>query len=143
MNLREQLIAFEGWKRRAYPDPLTGAEPYTIGVGHCGPEVKLGLVWTDEQIGKALDSDIAAKTDEVKRAIPWLDELNEPRQAVLLGMAFQLGTAGLLGFKNTLKAIKEGRYEDAHNGMLNSKWATQTHERATRLAIQMRDGEWA
>lgn len=67
------LEYFEGREHEAYPDPasplakarrnrqptagLSGA-PWTIGVGHTGPEVHEGLVWTDEQIDAARDSDL-------------------------------------------------------------------------------------
>lgn len=142
MDLRTQLIGFEGWVNQAYPDPLTKAEPWTIGVGHTGPEVHEGLVWTDEQIGVQLDLDIAEKTGQVRQAISWFGRLNAPRQAVLVGMCFQLGLKGLLGFNRTLGSVRDERWEDAANGMLTSKWAKQTPSRVRRLAAQMATGEW-
>jgi lysozyme len=139
MNLRAQLIDEEGRKYNAYLDTL--GYP-TIGVGHKGPDVHLGMVWTDEQIDAALNADIATKTAEVTASLPWLGKLDEPRQAVLLQMAFQMGTRGLLGFPNTLAAVHDGRWQDAANGMLASKWAQQTPNRVGRLARQMLTGEW-
>jgi lysozyme len=143
MNLRDQLREFEGFENEAYPDPLTNGDPWTIGVGHTGPEVFKGLVWSDEKIWQTLDADIAEKSAEVFKVVPWAKDLNEPRQAVVIGMAFQLGTRGMLGFKNTLKAMQEGRYNDAADGMLKSKWAIQTPKRVKRLANQMKTGEWS
>jgi lysozyme len=61
---------------------------------------------------------------------------------VLVGMAFQMGTEGLLKFKNTLAMVQAGDYESAAKGMLQSLWARQTPERAARMAKQMRTGEW-
>jgi lysozyme len=142
MNLQTQLIDFEGWKQDAYPDPLTLGDPWTIGVGHTGPEVYRGLKWTDEQITVALAKDIAEKTAQVKKHIPWFDRLNEPRQAVLVGMAFQLGINGMLGFNRTLGAVRDERWADAANGMRASKWHKQTPRRVDRLAAQMETGEW-
>jgi lysozyme len=143
VGLREQLIAFEGWKNEAYPDPLTGAEPWTIGVGHTGPEVFEGLVWSDEMIDKTLYADIAEKTEQCRSHFPWIDVLNEARQAVVIGMCFQMGIAGLSKFVNTMQAVKEGRYEDAADGMLASRWAKQTPGRAEKLAKQMESGVFA
>ena len=143
MNLRNQLISFEDWRLRAYPDPLTGGEPWTIGVGHCGPEVCQGTVWTGAQVGATLDKDIAEKTAQCRAEFPWFDSLNEPRQAVLVGMCFQMGITGLKKFTNTLAAVRDGHYEHAANGMKNSLWAQQTPMRAHRLADQMALGEWA
>jgi lysozyme len=57
-------------------------------------------------------------------------------------MAFQMGTDGLLGFKNTLALIRDGKYTEAADAMLASKWATQTPARAKRLSDQMRSGQW-
>jgi lysozyme len=139
VNLRTQLIAEEGRRNTAYLDTL--GIP-TIGVGHTGPEVHLGLVWPDDLVDRTLDLDIAAKTAQVEAALPWLPRLNEPRQAVLLQMAFQLGTRGLLGFPNTLAAMHDGRWDQAADGMLASKWAQQTPNRVARLAKQMLTGEW-
>lgn len=142
MNLRDQLIEFEGWRNAAYPDPLTGGAPWTIGVGHTGPEVFKGLMWADDLISKTLDDDIAKKTAEVRKAIPWFDTLNDARKAVLVGMAFQMGTAGLLAFKRTLAAMRDERWAEAANGMCTSLWAKQTPKRARRLARQAETGDW-
>jgi len=139
MDLRTQLVDEEGRRKVAYLD--TRGNP-TIGVGHTGPEVHLGLIWDDEMIDKTLDADIAAKRVEVEYALPWFKNLNEPRQAVLLQMAFQMGTKGLLGFPNTLAAVHDGRWMDAANGMLASRWYQQTPHRVDRLARQMATGAW-
>ena len=40
------------------------------------------------------------------------------------------------------RAYDAGRYDEAADAMLKSKWATQTPNRAGRLAQQMRTGEW-
>lgn len=142
MDLRQQLISFEGWCNKAYPDPLTRGEPFTIGVGHTGREVKPGLVWTDEQVSDQLDKDIAEKTQQCRDALPWFERMNEPRQAVVIGMAFQMGIAGLLQFHRTLDAMRDEQWPHAANCMLDSQWARQTPKRAARLARQVETGEW-
>lgn len=48
---------FEGLELRAYPDPGTGGQPYTIGYGHTGG-VKPGQVITAEQAEKFLVQDL-------------------------------------------------------------------------------------
>ena len=68
--------------------------------------------------------------------------LSAARQAVLVNMAFQLGTKGLLAFRVTLGSIEDGQYSEAALGMLDSTWAKQTPARAMRLATQMETGEW-
>lgn len=141
-TLLDQLSAEEGREHTAYPDPLTGGAPWTIGVGHTGPEVHRGLTWTDAQIDEALEIDIARAAQGVFARLPWAMELTEERQAVLIGMAFQMGIAGLLTFKNTLAKVQRGDYAGAASGMRNSKWYTQTPRRAERMAKQMETSFW-
>ena len=78
---------------------------------------------------------------QLDRAIPWWRGLDDVRQRVLLNMAFNLGTAKLMEFTNTLGNIRAGRWEAAAEGMLKSKWAGQVGARAVRLAKMMKTGE--
>ena len=143
MNLQQMLERDEGRKHEAYPDPLTKGDPFTIGIGHCGPEVHPGLVWDDNMIDDAFQLDIAAATQDcMDHFDPWFSALNDPRQAVLIAMCFQMGLARLLGFARTIQAVKEGRFEDAAAGMQASVWARQTPLRALRMSEQMSTGEW-
>jgi lysozyme len=66
-------------------------------------------------------------------------QANADARSILLNMAYQLGTKGLLKFKKMLQALDEHDYEEASVQMLDSKWATQTPERANRLADLMRN----
>lgn len=113
----------------------------TIGVGRLIDKRKGGGI-TPEESAYLLKNDIDRKTDELNKRLPWWNKLDEARKGVLLNMAFQMGTDGLLGFKNTLAMIQAGNYEGAARGMLQSKWAQQTPSRAKRMAEQMRTGIW-
>jgi lysozyme len=138
VSLKAQLKKFEGWVPHAYQDHLTY---WTIGCGRLIDKRKGGGL-SDKEIEYLLDNDIAEKTHEVLTALPWVKSMNEARQAVVIGMCFQMGLKGLLGFTSTLAAMKDERYADAAEGMRRSKWATQTKERAQILAYQMEVGEW-
>lgn len=140
-HLAADIAREEGRRAAAYPDPLTHGAPWTIGVGHTGPEVHAGSVWTDAQIDAQLASDIARAEAGLDRELPWWRSLNDPRQDVLVQMAFQLGVAGLAKFHTALGEIHAGRYAEAADAMLASAWARQTPARARRLAEQMRTGE--
>ena len=137
-NLIRQLRDEEGEVLHVYKDHL-GYD--TIGVGRLLDRRKGGGI-TREESEYLLSNDIAKVNAQLDANIPWWRNLDEPRQAVLQGMAFQMGIAGLLGFKNTLKMIEAGDYEAAGKGMLNSLWAKQTPGRANRMSKQMRTGEW-
>lgn len=141
--LPEDLRRDEGLRLEAYPDPLSGGEPFTIGYGHTGPEVHKGLVWTEAQASNALDADIAHACGLLDQHIPWWRELDGLRQDVLANMTFNMGWGRLSGFQHMLAAAKAGDYAKAADEMLDSAWSRQVGHRATRLAEQMRTGEHA
>lgn len=137
-QLAKQLRRDEDEVLSAYTDSLGYL---TIGVGRLIDKRKGGGI-TPEESAYLLDNDIDKRLKGIRVALPWFDSLDEARQGVLLNMAFQMGIDGLLGFKNTLAMVKAGNYAGAAAGMLESKWAKQTPERAGRLSDQMKDGEW-
>jgi lysozyme len=137
-QLREQLIRDEGEVHHAYQDHLGF---WTIGVGRLIDKRKGGGI-THEEAMYLLDNDIARKSAEVLAALPWAQNLGQARQCVLVAMAFQMGTAGLLNFRSTLRLVQAGDFSGAARQMLRSLWARQTPKRAQRLAKQMETGEW-
>ena len=137
-NITRLLRGEEGEVLTEYKDHLGYS---TIGVGRLIDARKGGGI-TAEESAYLLSNDIQKKLSELERKLPWVKELDEARRGVLLSMAFQMGTEGLLGFKNTLEMVRTGRYTDAAKGMLNSLWAKQTPQRAKRHSEQMRTGKW-
>ena len=138
-QLTAQLRRDEGTMATSYQDHLGF---FTIGVGRLIDSRKPGAGLRPDEIDYLLRNDINDRVAALTKVLPWFDRLDEARRGVLINMAFQLGTAGLLGFKSTLALIAEGRYTEAAEQMLKSKWATQTPARAKRLADQMKTGEW-
>ena len=133
-----QIKSDEGLILHAYKDSLGFL---TIGYGRLIDKRKGGGI-TEQEAEYLLSHDIAYKLGQLHAKLPWIDKLNDARKGVLLNMAFQLGVAGLMGFKSTLAKIEAGDYEGASTSMLKSKWATQTPNRAQRMAEQMRTGQW-
>jgi lysozyme len=134
--LKQQLIAHEGLKLSAYQDSLGY---WTIGVGHLIDARRGGRI-SSKVAAILLEDDITTTMTELDRALPWWRSLNEVRQRVLVDMCFNLGIDRLLRFKNTLAAIQEGRWDAAKAEMLDSDWAREVVDRATRLAEMMRMG---
>jgi len=137
-SLNEQLRRDEGEVLSAYPDSLGYL---TIGVGRLIDKRRNGGITPDES-AYLLNNDIQRKTKEVFGMFPWVEQLDSVRLAVLINMAFQLGTDGLAGFKNTMSLVQGGNYDKAAENMILSKWHSQTPERCERLAKQMRTGVW-
>lgn len=135
-NIVELLRRDEGEKLSAYQDHMGF---WTIGVGRLIDKRKGGGISVQES-EILLNNDLARITKSLDAQMPLWRTLNDARQAVLLSMAFQMGVDGLLGFKRTLAHIFSGNLADAKLNMLKSEWATQTPERAARLAQQMERG---
>lgn len=151
--LRAELTRDEGERLRVY---RCTAGKRTIGVGRNLDDVGITPAETDElkittrsaiqkgitraQSQALLDNDIDRVFRDLDRRLPWWRTLDPVRQRVLANMAFNLGIAGLAGFRNTLRFIREGNYSNAADNMLASKWARQVGDRADRLATLMRLG---
>lgn len=139
-NLMGMLKRHEGLKLTRYKCP-TGH--ITIGYGHNLEAKPLNLpeTITEKEAEHILVEDILDCEQDLY-SISWFNNLDEVRQDVLIDMVFNLGFAGLLKFKNTLGYIKEGKYEEAAENMLKSKWATQVGDRAVELAYMMKSGAY-
>jgi len=144
------LETAEGLRLEAYPDPVTGGAPWTIGYGHTGPEVHPGLTWTGSQATDALHVDVGRAVAALDAALPWWRTLDDVRQDCLAELCFNMGVGypavderpghGLRSFVQTLSAVRNGRYTVAAEGLLASQWAREVGARADRLAAMMRDG---
>ena len=132
--LKEELIRDEGLRLKPYRDTVG---KLTIGVGRNLDDVGI----TKDEAMHLLECDIRRVKADLDLALSWWRGLDDVRQRALVNMAFNLGITRLMGFKNTLAAIRAGNYVDAAKGMLDSKWATQVGERATRLAAMMVEGD--
>lgn len=133
--LINQLLSDEGLRLKPY---RCTAGKLTIGVGRNLDDRGI----TQDEAMYLLANDVRRVYGEVSSALPWFIKLNDARQNVLLNMAFQMGTVGLLKFRNTLDHIRAGEYNQAATAMMQSLWARQTPARAKRLADQMRSGNF-
>jgi lysozyme len=133
-KLLAQITHNEGKRPKPYKDTVG---KLTIGVGRNLTDVGL----SDDEIDYLLINDLKRTENDLDKYLPWWSSLNNVRQRVLLNMCFNMGVQGLLGFRNTLKAIQEHRWSDAKKGMLSSKWASQVGDRAKRLADMMETGK--
>lgn len=137
-QLTSDLRQDEGEKLYAYQDNLGF---WTLGVGILIDARKGGGITKDES-AYLLANRIRSKTAELRAALPWFDKLDEVRQGALVNMAFQLGTPGLLGFKNSLHFIEIGDYSAAAVNLAQSRWHEQTPDRADRVIQQIKTGKY-
>jgi lysozyme len=127
----------EGFRPYCYSDSLGYS---TIGYGRLVDRRKGGGI-SEKEAEMLLFNDLERFSADLDEKLPWWRSLDAVRRAVLLGMTFQMGISGLLGFKNTLKCVQEGDFGGAAGRMVVSRWAAQTPTRALRLANAMRTGD--
>ncbi len=132
LRLAQQLILDEGLRFKPY---RCTAGRLTIGVGRNLEDRGI----TEEEALTLLDHDIRSFWSQLVLALPWLVQAPEAVQEVLLNMCFNLGLAGLLQFRQTLGHLEAGRWLEAAEEMLRSKWAAQVGPRAGRLAARLKE----
>ena len=129
-----QLAAHEGLRLKPYRDTVG---KLTVGVGRNLDDVGLRL----REVMYLFCGDVLAVEEALDSRLPWWRSLDAPRRAVLIDMGFNMGVPGLCAFADTLAAAKAGRYGDAAQSMLRSRWAGQVGRRAATLSRMMRTGE--
>lgn len=161
-----RLIISEGDKTKAYADPLTGGDPWTIGIGHTGPEVHPGLAWSEAQVmqtllGVDLPKYVAAARASFEPGI--FDALTDARRFVIVDLVYNMGAGadGWGGFTATQGLIAQGqrlkiagRGVQAHSLFIQagqhlkaSTWFAQHTQlgdmRAARDVAMLVSGDWA
>ena len=129
-DLRSDLIRHEGIVRHAYQDHLGF---WTIGIGRLIDQRRGGGI-SQQEAEVLLDNDIERVLVSLNQSLEWFHRLPERKKRALANMAFQLGPAGLFGFRRMLAALKRGDYSAASREALDSKWARQTPNRAKEIA---------
>lgn len=89
---------FEGYARRlsngdccAYPDPATGSEPWTIGYGCTGEDVRSDTVWTLRRAEEELDKRLIQFSLGVLKLSPSLAKEPNRRLAAIISFAYNCG----------------------------------------------------
>lgn len=135
-RLIEMVKAHEGLSLTAYRCP-TGH--LTIGYGHNLDTTPIGIQAAETILLEDLQRAYAEARVVCQEFWP---ELNEVRKAALTDMVFNLGRAGLLGFKGMLAALAVGDYAAAAKHARNSRWARQVGQRAEAVAGMIETGAW-
>lgn len=131
--LIDQLKLHEGVEKYPYTDTVGKT---TIGVGRNLTDRGISTA-TIEQM---LVEDIELVQRELDKHYPDWCKLSEKRQRVLIDMCFNMGMPKLNTFSKFWKAVKAGRYVEASNEMIDSRWSKQVGQRAHTLANMMIEG---
>jgi lysozyme len=106
---------FEGCRLVSYPDPATGGKPWTIGYGHTGSDITMGISWTQEQADLQLLNDATSAGNQIKKCLSI--DLNDNQFSALISLVFNIGIGN---FKSStlLKALNAGGFKEAANQFL-------------------------
>jgi lysozyme len=97
--------SFESCRLTAYPDPGTGAEPWTCGWGSTGADIREGTVWTQAQADTRLHEDL----DRAGQAVNGLVHvvLSQPQFDALCDFTYNAG-AGNFRSSTLLRLLNAG-----------------------------------
>lgn len=143
-QITQELRADEGVRTWPYDD-ATGS---TIRVLPTGGNLTIGIgrnlsarPLSPDEVDYLLRNDLRLCYQAAKQVFPDFDSYTQNRRAALLGLLFNLGPGTFVTFKNTIRAIREGRWADAATNLLASRWATQIQpSRRDRVVKQIREG---
>lgn len=111
---RKAIAAHEGVRLKAYPDPATGGEPWTIGVGHTSaagpPKVTKGMTITADECDEILSRDLATFEKAVLKVVT--APLTQNQFDALVSLAFNIG-AGNLAKSTLVKKLNARDYRGA------------------------------
>jgi GH24 family phage-related lysozyme (muramidase) len=104
---------FEGCHLSAYPDPLSGGEPWTIGYGTTrysnGTPVKRGDMINVIEADMLLRLEIDRITDKLRTTVPHWNVMDDNQRSALVSFAYNLGAGfyGSAGFETISKCLRE------------------------------------
>jgi len=104
---------FEGVHLSAYPDPLSGDEPWTIGYGTTrysgGVPVKRGDRITIIEADMLLRLEVDRIAEKLRASVPFWKEMNDNQKSALVSFAYNLGSGfyGSPDFRTISRCLRE------------------------------------
>ena len=147
-NLRAMLVRHEGYRKIPYRCP---AGHMTIGIGHnydANPlpgDIRQHLnvygYITGNMVERLFQMDIEAAGEGCRRLYKDFYDFTEDRRMALIDFVFNVGETTAVTFVQTNRAINEGRWKDAANGLRKSKYYKQVGKRGEEIARMLEGDE--
>lgn len=90
----ELVKKWEGCRLEAYPDPVSGADPWTIGYGATGPEIVQGTVWTQDQADSDLLRRLTILANQIDDKASYVMDSNQ--LGACCSLAYNIGIGAFL-----------------------------------------------
>ena len=100
-----------GGRVQAYADPATGGDPWTIGWGSTGPDIKKGTIWTREQAQARFSEHAREFSKGVSRLVGDAPTTQDQHDA-MTALAYNIGLANFAG-STLLRKHKAGDHAGA------------------------------
>lgn len=114
---RAKIIGFEGKRNHAYPDPVSGGDPWTCGVGCTGPDVGPDTYWTDEQINEKFGERLEHQYEPAVNALVAGVPTTQGQFDALVSLAFNVG-AGAEKRSSVISLHRAGQYDAAADAFM-------------------------
>jgi lysozyme len=117
----------------------------TVGIGHLIDDsspyknLKVGDTITQEEGKRLFYADVDDAIKGAQSAIEQHPKLQHVDLEALVDVQFQMGNKVWNEFTNTMKLIDAGKYLEASEEVMNSKWAKQTPSRAKAFSDALKD----
>ena len=104
---------FEGCHLSAYPDPLSGGDPWTIGYGTTrysgGVRVKRGDKINVIEADMLLRLEIDRIAEKLRKTVPHWNVMTDNQRCALISFAYNLGAdfVGLAGFETITRCLRD------------------------------------
>jgi GH24 family phage-related lysozyme (muramidase) len=115
---------FEGCHLEAYPDPLSGGDPWTIGYGTTrygdGRPVKRGDKINAIEADLLLRQEVDRIAGKLRATVPHWGEMADHQKCALISFAYNLGTDfyGTKGFETISKRLREKDWPGVPDALL-------------------------
>ena len=106
---------FEGCRLTAYPDPASGGDPWTIGYGATGPNIKPGVTWTQDEAEQDLAVRIARIAYQIVQDLTV--SLTDNQFCACVSLAYNIGHANFAS-STLLKLLNRSQFEAASKEFL-------------------------
>lgn len=115
---------FEGCHLDAYPDPLSGGEPWTIGYGTTrysdGRPVQRGHKLNMVEADMLLRLEVDRIAEKLRTTVPYWAEMTDQQKSALISFAYNLGSGfyGSKGFETISKRLREKDWAGVPDALL-------------------------